>query len=263
MRSASARAVIAGGGLPVGLGGPLHGLGVHRDSGQIGQIGQIGQQARRRGERRGRPGPVDHPAQPRGQRRASHLQLPIPGRGAVPADTAVVPGPPQPDRADHDGDGLVPVGHELRLMARSALDPRTAMPAVAGQQPSQQRPAQRQHRRADRHLHRLQAAPAPGVRQLPCQQRGQPPRERQAGSPARPPRCFPRVGSCSVAPGPRQVGGRGAVRQEPSRLRRSLRELLPARPLWRPPVTVPGREPDTDPRTPPGLRDRRSLPPWE
>jgi hypothetical protein len=87
------RAVIAlagldhcGGGLSVGLGGPLDGLGVHLEA------GQVGQQASGRGERDRRTGPVDHRAQSRGRRGAGHPQLDVPRCQAVPADTTVVPG---------------------------------------------------------------------------------------------------------------------------------------------------------------------------
>ena len=61
------------------------------------------------------------------------------------------------DRAQHGVDRAGPVGDELGVMARAAVDSRAAVAGVGGQQLLQQRTTQPRHRGADRQLHRLQA----------------------------------------------------------------------------------------------------------
>ncbi len=87
------------------------------------------------------------------------------------AGGAVIPGPPQPDRAQHGAEALGPVGHELCLVASPAAHPRATVATVQPQQVFQQPRAQPGHGGADRQLHRLQATTGP---QRPRCQRGQP-----------------------------------------------------------------------------------------
>src|SRR6266581_4431129 len=58
------------------------------------------------------------------------------GRQAVPALPAVIPGAADGDRAEHRAGGLVPVGHELRLVPGSAVRPRAPVPGIGSQQPT-------------------------------------------------------------------------------------------------------------------------------
>ncbi len=50
----------------------------------------------------------------------------------------MVVGAPQVNRAQHGVGRLGPIGHELGEIARGAVDPRTAVPGVGGQQLLQQ-----------------------------------------------------------------------------------------------------------------------------
>ena len=93
------------------LGGPLDGLGVHRDPGQVGQ--QRGGLA----ERDLRAGPGDHLGQAGRQRGPGHPQLLIPWREAAVASGAVIPGPYHPHRAEHRADGLGPAARVAGLVA--------------------------------------------------------------------------------------------------------------------------------------------------
>ena len=71
-----------------------------------------------------------------------HPQLGVAGRQAVPAGSAVIPGPAQRDRAEHGVNGLVPVGDELRLVPGPAPGSRPAVAGVGGQQRLQHRASQ-------------------------------------------------------------------------------------------------------------------------
>ena len=88
-------------------------------------------------------GPGVHLGQARRQRRPGDTQLAVPGRQAVPAGGAVIPGAVQLHRPDHGVDGLGPVGDELRVVAVPAAGPRSAVAGVDAQQALQQpgRPA--------------------------------------------------------------------------------------------------------------------------
>ena len=142
------------GGGAIGLGVPLDPPGADLDP------GQVREQLAARGERVGGGGPGGHLRQSPRHRVPVQAQLGVPRGQAVTACGAVVPGPVHRDRAEHGVKVLVPVGHELRLVAGPAAGGRAAVPGVGGQQPGQQRPADLGHRRADRQLRCLKPRPA-------------------------------------------------------------------------------------------------------
>ena len=134
-----------GGGSPaVGLGsaaGPLAGQA---------DPGQLAHQLRRgvEGDRGGSP--VGHPGQPRRHGAPGHPQPGVARCEPVPAFRAVIPRPAQRDRTEHGVNGLVPAGHELRLVALAAGHARAAVARIGGQQRLQHLPPQFHDRSADR-----------------------------------------------------------------------------------------------------------------
>ena len=123
-----------------------------------GDPGQVGDQSGAAGERHRLGGPGCHLRQARQHRLARHVQLRVPGREAVPALPAVIPGPADGDRAEHRVHGLVPVGHELRPVPGPAVRPRAPVSPVGGQQRLQQPRAELGQPGAQRHLRGLQPA---------------------------------------------------------------------------------------------------------
>ena len=79
----------------------------------------------------------------------------------------MVVGAVQRDRSEHGVDPLGPVADEPGLMPGAAVDPRTAVAGVEGQQPLRQRRAERGHRGPDRGLDHAQTTLLPGVRATP------------------------------------------------------------------------------------------------
>lgn len=90
----------------------------------------------------------------------------------MPAPAAVVPGAADRHRAQHRVHGLVPVGHEPRLVPGPARHGRAAVAGISGQQALQQATAKLGQPGTKRQFHRLQAAALSQARR--CRRR-QPP----------------------------------------------------------------------------------------
>jgi hypothetical protein len=131
---------------PVSLGRPLDAFGAQGDPGELGQkVGGLGEGCRGRD-------PVGHRPQPRRQRHAGNTESGVFRHHPGMAVRAVVVSPVQADRPQHRVDGLFPLGDELGLMARPAVDALTAMAGISGQQTFEQQAAKLGHRGADRQL---------------------------------------------------------------------------------------------------------------